>query len=301
MNFLLDQWDERLRTFTSNVRIGRIQQDTCSDGDFVLISTRSLLSRTYPKESLDFGLVIIDEVHHIAAPFFSKMLGKLRTKYTLGLTATPKRKDGLEEMIYLLVGAPAYQMKIPDNPDVQVNFVRCSTGGMREVKYKNGRIGLATMITRLTQNHGRNQLILRIIGGMLQRSGQGLLLSDRVDHLRVLHEMIESVHEGKSAIICGKINTDRKDKDEKIQFRKEITLSTFSMFAEAVDFHGDYIILATPKSNIEQATGRILRGHSSNRPVIIDLFDPFSIFFALMSKRRKFYASRGYEILDLKM
>ena len=128
---------------------------------------------------------------------------------------------------------------------------------------------------------------------------QGLLLSDRVAHLQSLHDTLGS---DLSAVVCGKINTDSQPGDTTIQFRKFLTLSTYSMLAEAVDFTGDFIILATPKSAVEQATGRILRGkNSGTRPVIIDVVDPFSMFIGMARKREKYYQSKGYEITQARI
>jgi superfamily II DNA or RNA helicase len=302
-NFLMEQWQERLQSFvTGDFTIGFVQQGTCQQGDFVLCSIPSLLSRDYPIDLMEFGLVVIDEVHHIPAKTYTKVLGKLRCKYTLGLTATPKRKDGLEDVIYMLVGQPCYKMKIPLRVDVQVNIVRCNTGEMKEIVYKNGNIGMATMVSTITKNTSRNRLIVKLIGTMIKKrpNSQGLLLSDRVQHLETLHDMIKQEYGDVSAIICGKINTDKREKDDnKVQFRFPITLSTFQMFSEAVDFQGDFIILATPKSNVEQSTGRILRGHSEATPVIIDMYDPVSMFVNMMNKRHGYYNQRGYQVIEL--
>ena len=158
-NFLLEQWRERLMSFVAgNFQIGQIQQNICTSGDFVLGSIQSVMSstRNYPSAMMDFGLVIVDECHHIAAPTFSRVLQSVRFRYSLGLTATPKRKDGLEKIIYYLVGFPSYTLITPPRPDVQVNIVQYHTGSHEEIVYNNGTLGMSRMVTRLTEDPARN-------------------------------------------------------------------------------------------------------------------------------------------------
>jgi len=304
-NFLLDQWKDRLEDFLvgdTPVRIGRLQQGTVdtTDKDFVLCSIPSLISRTYPPESVAFGLVIVDEVHHIAAPTFSGALSKLRYQYSLGLTATPRRKDKLEKVIYYFIGFPCCAVEREKRGDVQVTMVAYRGGQQRVVKYGGGVIGMSKMITYLTQETRRNALLLKIIRAMERIPGRkGLLLSGRVDHLRALHAIVGPE---KSAVICGRINTDPPEaKNGPLVFNKFLTLSTYHQFSEAVDFPGDFVILATPRSSVEQCTGRILRGKNKHlRPVIIDVVDPFSVFYYMEKKRRTYYQETcGYEVLDV--
>ena len=299
-NFLMNQWRDRLQEFVKGgVKVGRLQQGTANTegADFVVCSIQSLLSRDYPSECLDFGLVIIDEAHHIAAPSFSRVLRKLNYQYSLGLTATPNRKDKLEEVIYYITGYPCYKLDPPKRPHVQVNMITYSGGTEKIVTYKNGVIGMSTMITTLSKDRRRNKVLLKVIRAMRMGTRKGLLLSDRVDHLRVLHKELGPET---SAIICGSVNTDPSpDKKSAPVFNKFITLSTFHQFSEAVDFPGDFIILATPHSRVEQCTGRILRGRNTTTPVIIDMIDPFSVFKYMAIKRGVYYKKCGYEVIHL--
>ena len=82
-------------------------------------------------------------------------------------------------------------------------------------------------------------------------------------------------------------------------FNKFLTLSTYHKFSEAIDFPGNFVILATPSGNVEQSTGRILRGkHKDVRPVIIDIFDNYSLFITMNRNRTRYYYSKGYEVLS---
>lgn len=313
-DFLLSQWKKRIEDFVISsgtpVKIGLIQQDVCESVgcDFVLASIQSLHSRDYPSETLRCGLMVVDEVHHIAAATFSKVLGKVKHYYSMGLTATPKRGDHLEHMIEHLVGACCFKMEVPKNDKVQVNMITYSLGQQREIKYKNGTTGLSSMVTNLTKDALRNKLLADIIKLLYMKfpTRKGLLLSARVDHLKQIYRRLDP---SMCAIITGNVHTEMTKKEralakkqrEELKFTKFITLSTFKMFSEAVDFDGDFVVLATPKVNIEQSTGRILRGRDlTHSPVIFDVVDPFSSFDVWRWSRFNFYKKRGYEIVCLK-
>lgn len=313
-DFLLSQWQQRIQDFVASdaapVRIGIIQQDRCDyvDCDFVLASIQSVHSRQYASVALECGLLVVDEAHHIAASTFSRVLQKVSFYYSLGLTATPKRGDGLSPMIEYLLGPRCFEMTVPKNDKVQVNLITYSLGTQKEIKYANGTIGLSTMVTILTKDNLRNRLLTEVIGLLHRKfpNRKGLLLSDRVDHLRYLYAQLDPAI---AAIITGGVHTEltkperakRKKDREEIQFTKFITLSTYKMFAEAVDFDGDFLIYATPKVNIEQSAGRIMRGRTRQHdPVIFDVVDPFSAFDVWRWSRYHFYRKRGYEIVNLK-
>ena len=295
-NFLLEQWASRISTATGGTaRIGRLQQDTedVEGKHFVLCSMQSVLSRDYG--GTDFGLLIFDEAHHIAAPTYSRVMGKLRAGMTLGLTATPNRKDGLRRVIHMLLGPPCFSLTPPSRPDVQVTMIKYTEGFQPTIKYRNGSVGISRMITGLAKDGKRNATIVRAVRRMMRAwpERKGLLLSDRVSHLLALHKVLGAEC---SAVVTGKINTDPG-----FSFRKFLTLSTFAMFAEGADFTGDFVVLSTPRTNVEQCTGRILRGRNKGtRPVILDLFDPYGVFLGMSRARRKYYEKRGYEICDVK-
>ena len=109
--FLLNQWVERIQEFLPDAKIGRIQGKTIEvEGyDIVMGMIQSISTKDYENIFDKFGLTIIDEVHHMGAEVFSNALNKIVTRYTLGLSATMKRKDGLScvfKMFATLSGVP---------------------------------------------------------------------------------------------------------------------------------------------------------------------------------------------------
>ena len=92
---------ETILEFLPNARIGKIQQNTVDveDKDIVLAMVQSLSKKEYKSGTFEpFGLAIFDECHHLGAEVFSKSLMKVGCKYTLGLSATPDRNDGLTKV-----------------------------------------------------------------------------------------------------------------------------------------------------------------------------------------------------------
>ena len=95
-DFLMTQWRDRISQFLPNAKIGKIQQNTIDieNKDIVLAMVQSLSQKEYdPSVFSSFGLAIFDECHHLGAEVFSKSMAKVASKYMLGLSATPDRKD----------------------------------------------------------------------------------------------------------------------------------------------------------------------------------------------------------------
>ena len=116
------------------------------------------------------------------------------------------------------------------------------------------------------------------------------------EHLRHLKEQLDEKSEATSGYYLGGMKQEQLKESED----KNIMLATFSMASEGFDCKElDTIILASPKSNIEQAVGRILRKKKEDReriPLIIDIIDNFSIFGRQGEKRLKFYKKNKYSI-----
>ena len=82
-----------------------------------------------------------------------------------------------------------------------------------------------------------------------------------------------------------------------------ITIATYSLLEEGYDDPSlDTLILATPRSNIQQTIGRIERDHpDKDKPVVFDFVDTFSLFPNMYWKRNKFYGTRGFKISHFKL
>lgn len=233
----------------------------------------------------DFG-PIVHNCHHLGSKTFSSIFYKVQTKYHLGLSATPDRKDGLTKVIYWFLGPQIINLKrTSDIPSVK--FLFNNTDGYEEKYNKIGKINVPTMLTDLKLKEGRNKLIVDTLIGLLAQNRKILVLTDRREHCQILLDMLPEGVAGKC--VGGMKKVDRDNTNE-----QRIILGTYQASGEGFDVAElDTLILATPRSDIEQAIGRILRQKNVNDPVIYDIVDNFSVFKGQYYKRRKFYKNNN--------
>lgn len=268
-----------------------------ADKDFVVASIDSLSQCAYPSDILkEFGLVIVDEMHHLGALTLSQVLPKISARYVLGISATPDRNDGLEHVLYWLAGPTCFVYKrLPSITGlmrtVEVNqhlFVR---GNRREIVYSNGKIGFAAMVNALAQDDARNSYILDLARAALERGRRKLLIvTSIVDHAKFLGNQLKAlvIHGGcsPSLIVQAKSQETR------------VVVATYQFLEEGYDDPRlDTLLMALPRSKIQQVVGRCERTHEGKLiPEVIDLVDTFSVFEAMGWKRHSFYKSRGFGI-----
>jgi superfamily II DNA or RNA helicase len=301
-DFLLDQWKERIGQFIPSARIGTIKAKIIDvdDKDIVIASLQSLSMKEYDAKVFEeFGTVIVDEVHHTSAEVFSKALRKMAFVYTIGLSATIKRKDGLSKVFIWYLGDVAFQatkrfdqvdVKVCRyyDPDPQYSHAHTIMGG------KNPN--MAKMINNICDWAPRNKVILKMIHDILtlEPSRKILVLSDRREHLKTL--MTKLSHNWSSSIYVGGMKSGALAECE----NKSVIFATFAIASEGYDQKGlDTLVLASPRSDITQSVGRILRDKECDRvhvPLVIDIVDMFSLFVNQGNKRIGFYKSCKYDI-----
>lgn len=292
--FLLEQWKDRILQFLPDARIGIIRQDRCENEnvDISIGMIQTIIKREYSKDFFkSYGMITIDECHHISSRTFSSIFYKVQTKYMLGLSATPERKDGLSKVIYWFLGPQIITIK-RDTGKPSITFVFNDTDGYTEDFNRLGKINNPAMITSLTKKNNRNELIVNVIKNYLKFNRKILVLSDRRDHcdylLKQLH--IEGISAG---VYLGGMKT--KNREETVIC--SVIIGTYQASGEGFDVPElDTLILATPKSDVEQAVGRILRQKNKNEPIVVDIVDSFSIFKGQYYKRRKFYKSCDFKL-----
>ena len=162
--FLANQWKERIGQFCPGASIGRIQQDVFDiEHDFVITMIQTMCSRSFEHKLFDsFGLVIVDEAHHIGAAAFSQTMFKLTPRYTLGLTATPERKDGLTQLLYWFMGPEFFRVHRENQLTTQVETIWFDDPlyCMAPPATRFGKINMAGMITQITELSDRNKMII---------------------------------------------------------------------------------------------------------------------------------------------
>jgi superfamily II DNA or RNA helicase len=319
--FLLDQWVTRIQEFT-DAKIGIIRQNKTDviDKDIVVGMIQSISMKDYdPAIFKDFGCVIVDETHHIVSKTFSRALFKLGTMYTIGLSATPKRADGLSYLLNWFLGDIMYQEGSRINTKVAVKIFNYKSDNelffekTRRI-FKNGKMDkvpdYVSMISNLCELEERTNHLFNMLNEIIRQNPERkiLVLSARKQHLSLFKDCADAFiasntyedgeYKPKTAYYIGE--TKQKDRQEAEEIA-DILFATYDMAQEALDIKRlNTLILTTPKKDVEQSIGRIMRKEKivdgDIRPLIIDFRDILSIFDTHGKKRESFYKKNQYKI-----
>ena len=300
--FLKNQWIERIEQFLPQARIGTIQGPVIDieNKDIVIAMVQSISMKSYPDAIFDtFGFSIHDECHHMSSETFSNCLKKCTTLYSLGLSATMNRKDGLTSVFKMYLGEICYKNKEDDNKDdvlvKSIDYIVDDEEYNEVERDYRGNTKYSTMISKISKYTYRSNFIINVIENELivNNNQQIILLAHTKELLNYLYKEIVR----KDITSVGFYIGGMKEHDLKQSENKQIILATYAMAAEALDIKSlTTLILATPKSDIVQAVGRILREKHS-QPLIIDIIDSHEPFKGQFLKRKSFYNEKSYKII----
>ena len=302
-DFLLTQWIERIEQFMPGARVGRIQGPTIDieDKDIVIAMLQSLSMKNYDLNLFDcFGFTIIDEVHRIGSEQFSKSLLKIVTPNMLGISATVDRKDQLTKVLYMFIGEKIYTEERKDEDIVNVraiNYIANDTEFNEEEYDYRGNPKYSTMISKLCDYGPRSDFIIKVIQDLLieNESKQIMILGHNRSLLKYLFESINNRNIGSIGYYVGGM----KQHDLQETETKQIVLATYAMAAEALDIKTlSTLVMVTPKTDITQSVGRILRVKGNN-PIVVDIVDNHDLFQKQWVQRRRFYKKCNYRIRQI--
>jgi len=304
--FLKDQWEDRIKAFLPDVTIGHLQGETVDvDKDIVIAMIQSISMKEYPKEVFrGFGLTVIDECHHIASEVFVQAFQKITSKHMLGLSATPDRKDGLMYVIEWFLGPILYRSESGDKVDdlVKVEMYRHDPADVdfnRILLNNQGVMNVAGMVNKLAAYIPRTDMLVKIIGDILDQdpARQILVLSDRVQHCKDIWAKLDPE---KAAILAQNVASAKR---AEFCASKKVLIATYSMCKEGFDVATlNTLVMATPRPDIDQIVGRILRTEKASRiihPLIVDIVD--STFRRQFQARLKLYKDRNYVVDEMEI
>tara|TARA_B100001778_G_scaffold74576_1_gene59771 strand:+ start:12942 stop:14291 length:1350 start_codon:yes stop_codon:yes gene_type:complete len=305
-DFLNVQFAERVKMFSPDSSVGIIKQNKIKveDKDFVVGSLQSIAMRDYDTDIFkDFGLVIIDEVHHCSAEVFSKALIKTCSPFVLGLSATLNRKDGLRKVFEWFIGKPVIKIiNNTDDNDIDVKYYHFNADNLEYNRIEtmfNGKISAVKMLGNVVSYKPRILFIVEAIKENMTKERQLLVLSERKLLLEEIYKLLSNI-EGFNYTMgyyIGGMSQTKLNESAKAN----IILATTHMSSEGLDIPTlNSLILVSPMSDIEQSVGRILRSKVSDRiikPLIIDIVDNFSIFTTRFNKRKAYYKKKKYNII----
>jgi len=297
--FLMNQWIERIREFTPEAQIGRIQGATfdIEGKDIVLGMMQTLYNEDKTFDLSSFGFCIVDEVHRIGSSQYHKCLFQIQTPFWLGISATVKRKDDMEKLLYMFIGDIVYSIERKGDDYVSVRGIDYTTN---DNEYNDlivnwrGEIAYSSMISKICGYSPRSDFIVRIIENLINenKTSQILLLS----HIRLMLEYIfEELNKRNISVGFYVGGMKQRDLDDTAS-TKQVILSTYMMSSEALDIPTlSTLVLASPKTDIIQCVGRILR-KKHDTPIIVDIIDSHSTFQNQWSKRKAYYKKCNYKI-----
>ena len=304
--FLMNQWKSEIENFIQGARVGILQanklQMDAEKYDVTICMIQTICRREFPEGFFDqYGLTIFDECHHLGASYFSKALLKIQTKYMLGLSATPDREDGLTCVFEYYLGDAVYKntQRAPDKDAV----VKAVWFDSEDPIYKDvpvnwrGEPITAKLLNQVADFEVRNKKIMELIDSYAKDPNRFILiLSDRISQLDWITTELNKTSYVHGYYIGGMKQTILDDNALKCQ----ILLATYQMASEAFSVKKlNTVVLATPRKNVQQSTGRIFRERIEERkvaPHIIDIIDSHECHKRRWFVRQRFYKECEYTI-----
>ena len=305
---LLSQSKERALRYMDKNLIGTITEGKVNIGQgvtFATVQTLSNLNLSLYKDMWD--VIIVDECHRVCGSptqltMFAKVLNSLSARHKYGLSATVHRADGMIQATFSLIGDVVYT--VPDeavaDKVMKVGVKPVGTGIKLTTECLNtdGTLCYTKLITYLTNNYQRN---LGIINRLIEnRDKSCLILSDRLEQLETLLNMLPNDMRCKASMISGKMTT-KKGKAEREQAIKDMRkgdkkylFATYSLAKEGLDIPRlERLFMATPQKDyavITQSIGRIARTYESKcDPVVYDFVDDIGYLVKSYKKRCSTY------------
>ena len=292
---LRKQWEEEVKKvfgFTPGI-IGSGKFETSQP---VVIGNIQSLYRKIPEIRQEFGTVILDEMHHVSSPTFTRIIDKSCARYKIGLTGTLQRKDGKHVVFRDYFGDNVLKPPKENFMTPKINILKLP------IRFMDGNsIPWANRINELAYNPEYQNSIAMTASAYAARGHKVLVVSDRVDFLKACTKMT-----GDTAVcITGEIPHDeRPDLINQIFTDKNILYGTQSIFSEGISLDIlSCLILGTPVNNeplLTQLVGRIIRRYEDKKqPTVVDINLVGKTASRQANARLGYYIKQGYEISTL--
>lgn len=263
----------------------------------IVIGNTQTLYRNLPAIRKAFGTVILDEMHHVSSPTFSKIIDSNYCRYKLGLSGTIERKDGKHVVFRDYFGQDVYKPPKENFMSPTIHILKS------EVRFMDGnRTPWANRVTALAGNEEYLHTVSMLAAAYAARGHKVLVVSDRVFFLKACAELT-----GEKAIcITGEVaHEDRETYMSEIRSgKKDVLFGTQAIFSEGISLNNlSCLILGTPINNeplLTQLIGRVIRKEEGKiDPVIIDIHLKGNTARKQASNRMGHYMKQGYDIKQL--
>lgn len=285
---LKEQWKERIAQFLPGARVTEVQgAKSDTSGDVVVAMIQTLMRRQIAFD--DVGCSIHDESHHAPAECFSKVLFGLNARYTIGLTATPRRKDRLERLITWFLGPIAFTTSRTAATSTEVRVVTYTGPRYAEAPPTNrrGDTDFTAIVSAIADDEQRTRRVVEEAAAAVRGGRDVLVLSHRRAHCLRVCEVLRARGVDAATYLGG----------DKAVPTSRVIVATYALTSEGFDCPRlSALVLATPASDVEQACGRVMRGQAAADALIVDIVDQWGPCFAQAAKRRAFYRRNGFTV-----
>ncbi|WP_020007685.1 TOTE conflict system archaeo-eukaryotic primase domain-containing protein [Salinicoccus albus] len=314
LNEFLDIHSEPMVEYTPTGRIkkkdkiGEIHSTKTNQSKIIDIALfQTLANRDDFREFIrDYGMVIVDEAHHIAAQSFEFVIKQVASRYLYGLSATPERKDGYTPLIGMRLGDVIYEHQETQADTVMLPqyFYPRFTNYAEFAK----ELSYTEHIEALLNDRERNEQILEDIVENVTLGRTCIVLTERIEHVQILKELlIENDVKQSVFVVTGK--EGQKVNQKNIEVMKEfdqpyILLATGKYIGEGFDLHQlDTIFLTLPiswKGRLRQYLGRLQRDVANKDELrVYDYIDlGISMFANMYQKRFREYKKLRYKMAE---
>jgi superfamily II DNA or RNA helicase len=296
--FLMDQWMEAMAEFVPEASIGRVQQDECDyQGKALVVGmVHSVAGGKYPQEFYDWpGLVIVDECHRMGARTWAPAPGMFKAKYRIGFSATPRRKDGADDVFYYHLGPLLFAAK-EQRMSPKIRRVWTKFKFFKTDRFNASLAPRGIQLKFLCRSNHRNMVITEQIVEAARAGRKLLILSERREHLLKMEDMFRDawpLEEGYAPVVDFYVG-GRKKEELAVASEAMVIMATTQFAQEGLNIPAlDTLFLTTPLSDVEQAVGRILRPFKGKKdPVVVDFRDDdVPVYKRQAQKRDNYYAT----------
>ena len=292
---LRSQWEKEVE------KVFGIKPSIVGSGKFnidgpIVIGNVQTLTRRVPDIAGEFGTIILDEMHHVSSPTFSKIIDKCRARYKIGLSGTIERKDG-KHVVFRDYFSPTVYFPPKENyMTPKVDKIHS------EIRFLDGgSIPWAKKINELAYNDEYQHTIAMIASTYAAKGHKVLVVADRVEFLKNCAKL-----SGENAIvITGETpHEERPPMMERINSDKDILYGTQSIFSEGISLDAlSCLVLGTPVNNeplLTQLIGRIIRVKEGKKtPTIVDINLKGNTARKQANNRSGYYIKQGYKIQNI--
>ena len=268
---------------------GNFNTDSC-----IVVGNTQTLYRNIDRIRKMFGTIILDEMHHVSSPTFSKIIDTNHARYKIGLSGTIERKDGKH-----VVFRDYFSQKVFKPP--KENFMTPKVDIIKsEIRFMDGaKIPWANRVTNLATNEEYVHTVAMLASYYAARGHKVLVVSDRVNFLKNC-----AILAGEKAIcVTGDVpHEERETLLNEINYGdKNILFGTQAIFSEGISVNAlSVLILGTPINNeplLTQLIGRVIREREGKKtPVIVDIHLKGNTARKQASNRMGYYMKQGWHI-----